>query len=219
LKNRIREIVANRDSLQKQLGTPLLSQLSTEEQELLNSLQVEQQKDLEGQVAEFSKQADVICTKQSVMQAKREDSMKKIRELGSLPMDAKNYESYSLKQLDKKLNEALEQLKKYENVNKRALDQYVQASSQKEELTRRMEEHKAINDLVNVLDHRKYEAIQLTFKQVSKNFKTVFQKLVPDGSGCLIMRTGGNSTENTDIPIVETFTGIGIEVCRTFIII
>lgn len=58
-------------------------------------------------------------------------------------MDAKNYESYSLKQLDKKLNEALEQLKKYENVNKRALDQYVQASSQKEELTRRMEEHKA----------------------------------------------------------------------------
>lgn len=40
LKNRIREIVANRDSLQKQLGTPLLSQLSTEEQELLSSLQV-----------------------------------------------------------------------------------------------------------------------------------------------------------------------------------
>lgn len=38
----------------------------------------EQQKDLEGQVAEFSKQADVICTKQSVMQAKREDSMKKV---------------------------------------------------------------------------------------------------------------------------------------------
>lgn len=38
----------------------------------------EQQKDLEAQVAEFSKQADVICTKQSVMQAKREDSMKKV---------------------------------------------------------------------------------------------------------------------------------------------
>ena len=65
-------------------------------------------------------------------------------------MDAKNYESYSLKQLDRKLDEALEQLKKYENVNKRALDQYVQASSQKEELTRRMEEHKA-NQKVAVL--------------------------------------------------------------------
>lgn len=58
-------------------------------------------------------------------------------------MESKTYESYSLKQLDKKLSEALEQLKKYENVNKKALDQYVQASSRKEELTKRMDEHKA----------------------------------------------------------------------------
>lgn len=58
-------------------------------------------------------------------------------------MESKTYESYSLKQLDKKLSEALEQLKKYENVNKKALDQYIQASSRKEELTKRMDEHKA----------------------------------------------------------------------------
>lgn len=38
----------------------------------------EQQKDLEAQVSEFSKQADLICTKQSAMQAKREESMKKV---------------------------------------------------------------------------------------------------------------------------------------------
>lgn len=58
-------------------------------------------------------------------------------------MDSKNYESYSLKQLDKKLSEALEQLKKYENVNKKALDQFVQASGQKEDLAKRMDEHRA----------------------------------------------------------------------------
>lgn len=46
----------------------------------------------------------------------------------------------------------------------------------------------SINDLVTVLDHRKYEAIQLTFKQVSKNFQSVFQKLVPGGYGNLVMR-------------------------------
>lgn len=69
--------------------------------------------------------------------------MLQIRELGSLPMDSKNYESYSLKQLDKKLGEALEQLKKYENVNKKALDQFVQASGQKEDLAKRMNEHRA----------------------------------------------------------------------------
>lgn len=69
--------------------------------------------------------------------------MKKVKELGLLPMDAKQYESLPMKQLDRKLNEALEKLKKYENVNKKALDQYVQASSQKEDLTKRMEEHRA----------------------------------------------------------------------------
>lgn len=46
----------------------------------------------------------------------------------------------------------------------------------------------AISDLLTVLDQRKYEAIQLTFKQVSKNFHTVFEKLVPGGYGSLVMR-------------------------------
>uniref|UniRef100_A0A914V1A5 Uncharacterized protein n=1 Tax=Plectus sambesii TaxID=2011161 RepID=A0A914V1A5_9BILA len=155
----------------------------------------EQQKDLETQVSEFSKQSDAIVTKQSILLAKREESMKKVRELGSLPADAfDKFQNLSLKQLGKKLNECLNELKKYENVNKKALDQFVSASEQKEDLTKRKDEqdrnHKAIMDLINVLDHRKYEAIQLTFKQVSKNFEDVFKKLVPDGHARLIMQTG-----------------------------
>uniref|UniRef100_A0A183FJW7 Structural maintenance of chromosomes protein n=1 Tax=Heligmosomoides polygyrus TaxID=6339 RepID=A0A183FJW7_HELPZ len=155
----------------------------------------EQQKDLEAQLADFSKQADIIFTKQSTLQSKREDNVKKIRELGSLPTDAfSKYQGMSTKQLDKKLAECMHELKKYENVNKKALDQFVQAASQKEELTKRMEEQqkseKAIEDLLTVLDTRKYEAIQLTFKQVSKNFAEVFQKLVPNGSGSLVIQTG-----------------------------
>uniref|UniRef100_A0A1I8EV45 Protein kinase domain-containing protein n=1 Tax=Wuchereria bancrofti TaxID=6293 RepID=A0A1I8EV45_WUCBA len=150
--------------------------------------------------------------------------MLQIRELGSLPMDSKNYESYSLKQLDKKLGEALEQLKKYENVNKKALDQFVQASGQKEDLAKRMDEHranqKAISDLLTVLDQRKYEAIQLTFKQVSKNFHTVFEKLVPGGYGSLVMRVSHDedsqpSQDQSDLHQIETFTGVGIRVSFT----
>lgn len=92
----------------------------------------EQQKDLEAQLADFSKQADIIFTKQSTLQSKREDNVKKIRELGSLPTDAfSKYQGMSTKQLDKKLAECMHELKKYENVNKKALDQFVQAASQK----------------------------------------------------------------------------------------
>ncbi|VDN44386.1 unnamed protein product [Gongylonema pulchrum] len=39
----------------------------------------EQQRGLEAQVADFSKQVDLICTKQSAMQAKREEINKKVQ--------------------------------------------------------------------------------------------------------------------------------------------
>lgn len=40
LRNRIREMEATKESLQRQLGTPLLSQLSDEEKSMLDQLQV-----------------------------------------------------------------------------------------------------------------------------------------------------------------------------------
>lgn len=46
----------------------------------------------------------------------------------------------------------------------------------------------SITELIEVLDQRKDEAIERTFKQVSKNFSDVFQKLVPLGRGRLIMQ-------------------------------
>ena len=43
---------------------------------------------------------------------------------------------------------------------------------------------------MNVLELRKYEAIQLTFKQVSKYFSEVFASLVPGGRATLVMKRG-----------------------------
>lgn len=55
-------------------------------------------------------------------------------------------------------------------MNKKALDQFVNFSEQKEKLIKRQDEldrgYKSIMELMNVLELRKYEAIQLTFKQV-----------------------------------------------------
>lgn len=41
---------------------------------------------------------------------------------------------------------------------------------------------------MNVLEQRKFEAIQFTFKQVSKYFSEVFRKLVPNGHAQLVMK-------------------------------
>ena len=50
---------------------------------------------------------------------------------------------------------------------------------------------------MQVLEHRKYEAIQFTFKQVSKYFSEVFKKLVPQGHAMLVMKTDGD--EETEV--------------------
>lgn len=80
-----------------------------------------------------------------------------------------NFSCFHL-QLFRKLEQCNTELKKYSHVNKKALDQFVNFSEQKEKLIKRQEEldrgHKSIMELMNVLELRKYEAIQLTFKQV-----------------------------------------------------
>uniref|UniRef100_UPI0035A3D706 Structural maintenance of chromosomes protein 3 n=1 Tax=Homo sapiens TaxID=9606 RepID=UPI0035A3D706 len=125
----------------------------------------------------------------------------------------------------------------YSHVNKKALDQFVNFSEQKEKLIKRQEEldrgYKSIMELMNVLELRKYEAIQLTFKQVSKNFSEVFQKLVPGGKATLVMKKGDvegsqsqdegegsgeserGSGSQSSVPSVDQFTGVGIRVSFT----
>ena len=55
-------------------------------------------------------------------------------------------------------------------MNKKALEQFVNFSERKEKLTSRKEQldndYRSILDLMDVLEQRKHEAIQFTFKQV-----------------------------------------------------
>lgn len=80
---------------------------------------------------------------------------------------------YIFDQLFRKLEQCNTELKKYSHVNKKALDQFVNFSEQKEKLIKRQDEldrgYKSIMELMNVLELRKYEAIQLTFKQVRRS--------------------------------------------------
>ena len=67
--------------------------------------------------------------------------MKKIRDLGSLPADAfEKYRKSNVKQLWKKLDRCNSELKKYSHVNKKAMDQYVSFSDEKEKFIKRKEE-------------------------------------------------------------------------------
>ena len=92
----------------------------------------------------------------------------------------------------KRLHKVNEGLKKFAHVNKKAFEQYSNFTKQRDELLKRREELDAsadsIQDLIKTLDQRKDEAIERTFKQVSKYFEEVFETLVPAGRGMLVMQ-------------------------------
>jgi structural maintenance of chromosome 3 (chondroitin sulfate proteoglycan 6) len=82
---------------------------------------------------------------------------------------------------------------RYSHVNKKAADQYINFTDQREGLLRRKSElddgNKAILELIESLDRKKDEAIERTFKTVAKHFRVVFKELVSSGVASLIMQT------------------------------
>lgn len=127
--------------------------------------------------------------------SKRETYMRKIQELGSLPppSELEKCSNKSISSLMRSLEGVNKNLRKYSHVNKKAYDQYVNFSEQRESLLKRKKElddgAAKVEELVESLDRQKDEAINRTFRGVSAHFREVFKELVPNGAGELIMRT------------------------------
>jgi structural maintenance of chromosome 3 (chondroitin sulfate proteoglycan 6) len=143
---------------------------------------------------------------------------RKIRDLGVLPEEAyQKYQKSASSDLTTRLEKVREGLKKYDHVNKKALDQFNSFTTQRDQLEARKEEldesERAIRELIDVLDQRKEEAIERTFNQVRKFFGEIFEKLEPKGRGQLIMmrRTEAQEVDENDDG-VDTYTGVGIKV-------
>jgi structural maintenance of chromosome 3 (chondroitin sulfate proteoglycan 6) len=132
-------------------------------------------------------------------------------------------------QIVKRLHTVMSSLKAYSHVNKKAFEQYANFTKQRETLTKRRTEldssQASIEELIEVLDQRKDEAIERTFKQVSREFANVFERLVPAGRGRLIIqrktdrRPVADEEEDDDEEDerhqdedVENYTGVGISV-------
>ncbi|BFZ53451.1 Structural maintenance of chromosomes protein 3 [Savitreella phatthalungensis] len=139
------------------------------------------------------KETERAMQKKSLLTARKDECSRNIRELGILPEDAfRKYTNTASDTLVKRLHKVNETLKKFSHINKKAFDQYNQSTKERDRLLQRNEEieqaRASIADLIDTLDHRKDEAIERTFKQVSKAFAEIFQKLVPQGRGRLIIQ-------------------------------
>lgn len=193
------------------------------EQSKLEDLKVVEKK-AQDKLDEDAKLLEKFASKQQVLENQKQDCIEKINNLGAIPSQdiIDSYKKMAPRQLFKELEKTNNNLKKFSHVNKKALDQFMSFSDQKEKLQKRKEEldrgDEKIKELLNMLEQRKMEAIQFTFKQISTFFSEVFNKLVPSGRGQLVMKTVDNDEgreigpgdTNTDV-----FTGIGIKVSFT----
>lgn len=181
------------------------------------------QEELARTIERLQKRMESSISKKAALQERAAECAKNIRDLGVLPEEAfgrfENTESKIITSRLKKVNEAL---KKYKGVNKKAFEQYNNFTTQRETLTKRRKDldtsQKSIEELVNVLDQRKDEAIERTFKQVSKEFAQIFERLVPAGRGRLVIqrktdrRAQEEETDDEQGESVENYTGVGISV-------
>jgi structural maintenance of chromosome 3 (chondroitin sulfate proteoglycan 6) len=146
--------------------------------------------------------AESMFSKRAQHMQKKSEAERKIRELGSLPADFDKHRSSSIGTLMKQLKRTNENLKKYAHVNKKALDQFVNFTEQREALRKRREELEtganAIRQLIASLDNRKDADILRTFKGVSKYFAEVFAELVPGGRASLVMLKASSVNGNDD---------------------
>ncbi|KOC70556.1 Structural maintenance of chromosomes protein 3, partial [Habropoda laboriosa] len=182
------------------------------------------EKEAQEKIEADAKDLEKLASKLNILQQKIVECTHKITELGALPSHEvySKFSVMSTKQLFKEMEKANNHLKKYSHVNKKALDQFMSFSDQKEKLVKRKEEldrgDEKIKELMSVLEQRKCEAIQFTFKQVSKYFSEVFKKLVPSGHAQLVMKTAdGDEGDDTTTEAADSdrFIGVGIRVSFT----
>lgn len=214
LQRRAQELEKEQEKLQAQLQ---------EDRAAMERLQNQQTEDTRG-VSKQQKNTERYLAKKTMLMQRKEECNRNIRDLGVLPEEA--FEKYTNEKMDRlvrKLHNVNESLKKFAHVNKKAFEQYNNFTKQRDQLRQRREEldksAESIQELVEVLDQRKDEAIERTFKQVAKNFEDVFEKLVPAGRGRLIIQRRidqdeedveeGEESQQTTI---DNYTGVAIKV-------
>ena len=197
----------------------------------ITSLQVRRNETLATQneiatiIEKSSKRLEKSHQKRRILQQRATEVTQTIRDLGILPSGVEKYAKMTSEKLVKRLHKVNEELKKYGHVNKKAFEQYNNFTTQRDNLTKRRAELEAsassIEELIAVLDQRKDEAIERTFKQVSREFALVFEKLVPAGRGRLVIqrRAAARDTNADDEEErqaagegTENYTGVGISV-------
>lgn len=183
----------------------------------------EEQQEVQKRIDQYQKKMEKSMQMRARLVSQAAEFAKNIRDLGVLPEEAfGKYQKMKSEQIESRLRKVNEALKKYTHVNKKAFDQYTSFTTQRDQLLKRRKEldtsQSSIEELINHLDQAKDEAIERTFRQVSKEFADIFEQLVPAGHGRLVIQRKSDRGKNRQVESddeavgVENYTGVGISV-------
>eukprot|EP00666_Eupelagonemidae_sp_cell4sb_P004771 gene4771-9665_t len=142
----------------------------------------------------FGKAPCLSCAGGIALRQRREEAMEKIRKLGALPAETKEFEGKDSVTLIKELSKVNVEIKKYSHVNKKAAEMFGSINESmanlKDTMGQRREERKKLEELIENLDEKKDEAVLRTFRQIKAHFHDMFRQLVghSDATGELIMK-------------------------------
>lgn len=225
----LRKIQKSASAIEKRLeqNETQTEEVGTQIAEVESTIEGKQQQlqDLARQIEKQQKRREKSAQRKHLINNDIEESAKNIRDLGVLPDEAfSKFVKLKTNEIHKRLRACNEKLKKYKHVNKKAFEQYNSFTQQQEQLLKRREELDAsqasIEELITHLDERKDEAVERTFKQVSKEFAEIFERLVPAGHGRLRIerkadkRRGDAEEEEEEETKIsyENYTGVSINV-------
>ena len=187
----------------------MLTQQRRESEDKIKNLK-ENQLRLGHEVNELQTENEKLSLRLMNLMENKENYIKKMGALGSLPSEEhEKFKSETPEVLMRLLEENSFQIKKYQHVNKRALEQHIKYTEKLEGLTERISDldksEASINDLLQHLESVKDEAVFRTFRNVAQFFSEVFHEIVPQGKGRLKMVKGEGQG-------VDKYVGVRISV-------
>ncbi|SCV04248.1 LAMI_0H14598g1_1 [Lachancea mirantina] len=180
-----------------------LKEESTNNQRILEKAN-SQQRSLLKNLEKFQKDAEKVIIRKTTLSNRRDELQQKISEIGLLSEESvAQHERLGSSEILDKLKAVNNKLSSMTNVNKRAIENFKRFSEKREELVGRAEElvssQKSIEQLIISLKKQKVEGVETTFKKVASNFTTLFEMLVPNGKGQLLIhrREDNESTQSS----------------------
>mmetsp|Transcript_92901 Transcript_92901/g.170300 ORF Transcript_92901/g.170300 Transcript_92901/m.170300 type:complete len:1208 (-) Transcript_92901:208-3831(-) len=147
--------------------------------------------DAENTIQHCSAQVDDLMMKINAEIKKKNQAEEKLRSLPSVMEDAYMYKGADIALITRNLARVSKDLKKFEHVNKKAIDQFttftdqLQALTQEEKQTE--ESRAAILDYMKKVDDRKEETLHRVLQRVDGHFKRIFSEMVRGGRANLRM--------------------------------